>query len=776
MQYIKQKEEMVKLFSLTFTSEKIESDMDTHYMFFPGKSELLKSIFLFFVLFAFINAFGGISEARAGEDKGAILYDFSLQAGPLGPALSDFSAQTGIILQYTTEQVRELQTNGLHGRYTGSRGLDLLLDGTGLRVGAAENGKLPLVSQAGTPEEATTLPGVRVLGQSMESRDISMESVKRNMAKDMADVFKNDSSVVVGGGARNAQRLYVRGVESTNLNITIDGAKQGASLHQHFGDIGSIDPSLLKRVAVQTGSSADAGPGALGGSIRFETVDAQDLLEPGQNLGATIAGQYGSVDNSWLGRASAYARLGDAYGLLAHFSGADRRDYRAGGGDIVENTAGDDYDYFLKFSMLEQAGHSLRLSVDHKRDSGDYIWGGPGSDMGYSATADPVYIDSERTSLVADYRFNPGNELIDSKINLYYNSDSVDNVDSDSKYASDTYGGDLRNTFRFDVGEVRNSLTAGVDSVIEERTSHVSGDKTDDGSHNLGVYLQSRMGYGPARLSFGARLDNYDAEYGSNSYSGSRVSPNAGLEFDIIPELTAFGNYGEAVRATGILPGSWMANIDSDTKFDIDSPEVSKRYEAGLRFSQNGLFLESDDLMLEGTYFDSRLQNVITAVGGRGGVVKEILNSDPLFSKGWEARLGWGFDQYHTTFGYTHVATRDEDGDPVSITRRLAAASGDRMVWDNRFNFLEAWTFGYTLTYVARLSDVPDGEEERPGYVLHAVQAEWQPDFVPGLTLSLAISNLFDREYSEQTSIADSNGYVREEPGQDIRLGVAYRF
>lgn len=50
----------------------------------------------------------------------------------------------------------------------------------------------------------------------------------------------NEPSVSIGGGGRNAQRLYLRGIGGTNLNITIDGAKQGGSLYQHMGDIGVL--------------------------------------------------------------------------------------------------------------------------------------------------------------------------------------------------------------------------------------------------------------------------------------------------------------------------------------------------------------------------------------------------------------------------------------------------------------------------------------------------------------------------------------------------------
>ncbi|MBG0776337.1 MAG: TonB-dependent receptor [Desulfovibrionaceae bacterium] len=701
----------------------------------------------------------------------------TIPAGSLEDALTAFGTQCGLNLDFDAAALAGRGVAGLNGTFAVVEGLALLLEGTGLRAEVEASGRVTLVARSTTAEEETVLPKMTVQGEPIGTHEIPVEKIKRSMAKDMADVFENDPSVIVGGGARNAQRVYVRGVDAVNLNVTIDGAKQGGSLHQHRGDIGAIDPMLLKRVAVQTGSSADAGPGALGGSIRFETVDAQDLLEPGESLGAMVTGGFASADESWTGGGSAYGVFDENFGLLAHFSATDRDDYTVGGGGEAPNTAGEDYDYFMKFSMLERQGHSLRLSAENKRDSGLYVWGSDGSDMGYAASGvDPVYVSTERTSLVFDHRYHENNPLLDTRVNAYYTQNSVDNEDGDSEYAANVLGYDLRNTFHLALGDVLLDLTAGGDGVAEENTAEVSGDDTSNDSHNLGFYIQNRLSYGPARLSFGARLDAYRAEFGEGTIQGSRVSPSVGLEYDLLEDLTAFAGYGQAVRASGTLPGSWMANIDGATKFDVDAPETSQRYEGGLRYRKAGVFRPDGQLNLEGSVFQSRLKNVITAVGGKGGVVKQILNSDPLISKGWEARAGWGFEPFETSLAYTHVITRDANDEPVSVTRRLVAASGDRLTWDSRFRPLESLTLGYTMSYVAELTDVPDGTEDRPGYVLHSVQAEWRPQWVPGLALNLAVHNLADRRYSEQTSILDSNGDALLEPGRDIRLGLTYRF
>lgn len=739
----------------------------SHFRFHPP--------LVMFCLFLTMSSAMALSAYAQDAVQGAT-HRFNIPAGALQGALDAFVEQTGLAVRYDAALIAGVSTAGVQGQMTSRKGLQALLAGTGLEESFSDDGLLTLTPQSGPRGKETVLPTMQVRSESIGTHEIAVDKLRRTLARDMADVFKDEPSIVVGGGARNAQRLYVRGVEATNLNISIDGAKQGGSLHQHRGDMGSVEPSLLKKVAVQTGSSADAGPGALGGSIRFETVDAQDMLKPGKNMGATLRGGYGSVDKSWSGGGTAYGLLDEHFGILANFNGLDRRSYSVGGGAEAMNTAGEDYDCMLKVSMLDLAGHSLRFSAEGMRHSGLYVWGGPGSDMGFSSTASPVYVHSERTSLVADHRFNPASRYIDSRINLYYNDNSVENRDDDATYTAETVGGDARNTLHLKYGAIDNNLTLGMDYVLESDFSKAGGVETDNYSHNIGFYLQNRMSWRTMRLSFGLRLDGYEAEFGENDIAGSRVSPSIGAEYDVLSFLTAFANYGQAVRASGIIPVSWMANINAGTAFEIESPETSQRYEGGLRFHKEGLLLASDTAQLEWTYFNSRMKNIITAEAGMGGVVNALVNSEPLSSEGWETRLGWGFDGYNTSIGYTHVKTRDENGEPVSTSRRLAASTGDRLVWDNRLEVLDSWTFGYTLTYVARLTDVAEGAIQRPGYLVHAVQAGWTPDFVSGLTLTLAVDNLFDRRYSQQTSITDRAGNAAYEPGRDIRFGFEYSF
>ena len=447
------------------------------------------------------------------------------------------------------------------------------------------------------------------------------------------------------------------------------------------------------------------------------------------------------------------------------------------GGLKCPTPMGENHDYLGKISILDLNGHSLRFSAENIKTEGQYIWGYIGSDMGYPTdqSFDSDHIEVERQTYTADYRYEPGNDLINARLNLFFNDNKVTNDTRNTENKSDKTGGDLRNTFSFDLGPTAHKLTVGADFQSETSTGTLdNGSEKENDSSNLGVYLQNRMNLGALGLSFGARLDDYDVDYGSHNFSGDEVSPNLGATYDLIKGLTAFASYGEATRASGVIPGSWMTNIGANTNFNVTEPEKSKQWQGGLRYLGQSLLMADDHLRLSGTYFDTLIKNRIEAAG-RMGVISEVRNGDDLTSKGFELRAAWGLPNFETSLNFTHVTLEDEDGNPMGVVRRVAGASGDRLVWDNRWQPMDQVTLGYTMDLVFRLTDVPEGEPDRPGYVVHNIQAMYEPNWCPNLMLNLVVNNLFDARYSEHTTIYSPWGTV-EEPGLDIRLGLTYKF
>ena len=651
---------------------------------------------------------------------------------------------------------------------------------------------------ADTPAEQAaplaTLPEVKLIGQSAPDAPlpgitrISRETLQRQQAMDMADVFASEPAVSIGGGASNAQRIYLRGVDGANLNISIDGARQGRSLHQHRGDLGGIDPDLLKQVDIQPGPSADAGPGALGGSIRFDTVDAQDLLAPGKRAGATVRAAYASADEVRRGAVSVYGMLGNAVGLLAHVSAVNRDNYRIGGGGDVPNSAGHDRDYLLKLSLLDLAGHSLRLGAARNRNAGLYLFSRVGSDNGYApANAVPTSQRSERHTYTLEHRYQPaGNALLDWKFNLYLNKNALEDVTQARSARTTERGGSARNTAHLSLAGTQHRLTAGADFMDEEGvTDGVLGaailgpGRKSTQARNLGLFVQERMRWQALQLSLGVRHDHYHTAFGPRTVKGGETSPNAGAELELGGGVGAFASYGEAVRASGIIPIGFLTSLDKKSNFNNGKPfrpETSATREAGLQYEGVNALQDGDHLTVRLGYFDTRIANLIEWAG-QGVVYPAYIRNMPetLRSKGWEWKARWQRGGYGTSVGVV-LADTTVGGKPLNPARRVGTALGDRLTWDSQWQVLPGLTAGYTLNAVRRLDDVPKAAVQRAGYVLHDVQLQWQPAALRALSLALAVRNLGDKRYTSHSSLDGGTGNILPEPGRDVRVSANYQF
>lgn len=634
------------------------------------------------------------------------------------------------------------------------------------------------VGAAQAEEKTTQLSKIVVTSQkekTTQTNEIDVEELKRNLAGDIKDIFRSESSIEIGGGSRAAQRIYVRGIEASNLNVTIDGASQGMNHFQHRGNIGGIDPDLLKKVEVQTMLTADQGAGALGGSIRFETVDAQDLLTGDSRAGSIFRGGLSSVDSGDMFGGSVFGQLGEHAGILFNFSRSTFEEYEDGGGNEVVGSEGEDTSLFFKISFLEMAGHSVRSSFQSYKDeglfTGDWTYGD-----GTART--PTRQTRERETLTFDHRFQPYNsKLIDWKFNAYRNESTLER---NGETISDGHGLDVRNTARFAAGGTNHALTLGLDWGKTE--GEEVGNKTQIDMENIGLYLQNHMNISRLMLSFGARFDDYETSFGNVDITGNDISTNVGAEVFLGWGLTGFASRGEAVRSKGVIPIGWLVDIVDNAAINQESdkdsfnkemqPENSTTYEYGIRYSADGLVKMDDQFSAGLTFFDTEIENLIMQYGGWGGTpVSGLYNDDPITTKGFSAQLGWGLKGFKTTLSFTHAVTEDQDGKAIAFSRRKAASAGDTLVWDNFWNLNSTIGLGYTLKHVATLDR---DDIDRDGYTLHNVQVMLTPSFLKGLVFYVAAHNLLDEEYSSHASSGEDDT-ATPEPGRDIRIGMNYK-
>jgi hemoglobin/transferrin/lactoferrin receptor protein len=289
---------------------------------------------------------------------------------------------------------------------------------------------------------------IQVIGQQITGIDsvITADDLDKQQAQDLNDVFRKDAEVSVGGSSGISQKIYVRGLEDTMLNISIDGAEQSGSLFHHQGRL-SIEPELIKQVDVSAGAGrATNGPGALGGAIQFKTKDAHDLLRPTESFGALVKGGYYTNNNGYKVSTSLYGEVTEGLGLLASFSQVEGDNIEDGNGEEQPYTKTDQQMALLKLSGDLNEHNYVSLSYDYRNDDNTRL---NRPHFQPSFKNEPLAQETDRQTITANHLFRSGNFInIDST--LYTTDNRIAHNDHPKWGTSDgtinTVGGKVFNT------------------------------------------------------------------------------------------------------------------------------------------------------------------------------------------------------------------------------------------------------------------------------------------------------------------------------------------
>lgn len=467
----------------------------------------------------------------------------------------------------------------------------------------------------------------------------------------------------------------------------------------------------------------------------------------------------------------------------------------AGHDETIPDTAGEQLSFLVKASLKQKQGHNFSISAESHSDEGEY---NNRANFPWQSNVSPLAAamdqKSNRTSYVLNHQYIGANPLLDIKTRVYFNETSIDYLDDIpnwvDRFSSQGVGGDVRNLFRFKTADFAHQLSLGVDYFKDDTLTEVSNlsDQKEDAS-NIGVFIQDRIQYGIMRLSIGARFDSYETNYANDEkVTGDGVSPNATFEVDATKDLTLSIGYGESIRGANLNQNLWTIPAGSIPGFGLSpdfsadglKPERSKKWQAGANYQTLNLFAVGDQLRLTAKVYRNTIEN-FAKYEMSNGVIHSLYNADgDVESEGYEAQAQWGLGGFNSLLSYNHTTMRDEFGEPFGDspgqTMRKASAFGDKLIFNNRYRIEKLdLEIGYTLTHVAKLSDVAEGSTKKPGYTLHDIAAQWYPLPKDDLSLQLAINNLTDESYSDHTTLF-FDGVGTKEPGRDVRVSVAYQF
>ena len=593
----------------------------------------------------------------------------------------------------------------------------------------------------------------------------------------------------------------MRGVSDRGLNITIDGAKQNGNTFHHNADL-LIDPDLIKAIDVEVGSrSVVNGSGALGGSVAFKTVDAKDLLESGEKIGAKIKTGYASNNSEFSQGLMLFTAPVEGLDFIAAINHKGY-DYGKSGNKRKIGGDGNDLSYLLKLGYSFLDAHRISISREHNEFKGMYPMR---AEFGSWYTGQ-YPVDNrkyERDTTTLKYEYKPS-DLLNLEVTAYNTEHKKDDpvlkilgvktngINAKAKSVVET--GALTQTFRYGAEFYQSKNFNKPDNHYPEKVN------------NYSIYAEDALNFSSLTVTPGIRythheLKSYDGRAGnvkSYTYKYNEFTPALALDYEILKGLNVFASYARVFRGPDVMESMYASsakNFDANKKLKATT---GNSYETGLKY--HGDINEASAYSLSAKYFMTKYKNLI--VDNSSYKIGTPPNTTTIFKRinaggadisGVELLARLNLDALSLAASYTHQKVKYKDR-VVNTERGGYYTSnvigyrdqGDKYTFNAEYAFSRIDTLiGYNLIYFASKNTVSAGDDKNvkiPSYAVSDIYATYAPSSgkFKGLEINAGIYNLFNKTYASQSQrMADYTGnqnYIDWEPGRNFKVNVSYKF
>ena len=640
--------------------------------------------------------------------------------------------------------------------------------------------------------DESVLSGVEVTSSSggYGVDDIKISTRNAGLAK---DVMRDIPGVYVGGTNGMNQKIYMRGVSDRGLNITIDGAKQNGNTFHHNADL-LIDPDLIKAIDVEVGSrSVVNGSGALGGSVAFKTVDARDLLESGEKIGAKIKTGYASNNSEFSQGLMLFTAPVEGLDFIAAINHKGYDYGKSGNGNKIGGD-GNDLSYLLKLGYSFLDAHRISISREHNEFKGIYPFRAEFGSWHNGANVDD-YRKYERDTTTLKYEYKPS-DLLNLEVTTYNTEHKKDDPvlkilgvktnGINAKAKSVVESGALTQTFRYGAEFYQSKNFNKPDNRYPEKVN------------NYSIYAEDALNFSSLTITPGIRythheLKSYDGRAGnvkSYTYKFNEFTPALALDYEIIKGLHAFASYTRVFRGPDVMESMYASRAK---KFEANKDlkaTTGNSYETGLKY--HGDINEASSYSLSAKYFMTKYKNLIVDNNAANGALKRI-NAGGADISGVELLARLNLDALSLAASYTHqnVKYKDRVANPARggyYTSNIIGCrdQGDKYTFNAEYAFSRIDTLiGYNLIYFASKNTVSannDNSAKIPSYAVSDIYATYAPSSgkFKGLEINAGIYNLFNKAYASQSQrMADYTGRqdtIDWEPGRNFKVNVSYKF
>jgi hemoglobin/transferrin/lactoferrin receptor protein len=613
---------------------------------------------------------------------------------------------------------------------------------------------------------------------------------------------------MTGGPRRNGEVPTIRGFSGADVIVLIDGTRQNFG-SAHDGRL-FVDPSLLKEVEVLRGPASSLyGSGGTGGVIELRTVDASDLLDPGEHFGITAGTGYQFGNDEWMARTTLFGQPDEYFEVLGSVVRRKSGSIDLGDGNSLENTSDDIVSGLVKGTLNPAPFHSVEASF--QRFTNDAREPNNGQDPDAADVVDKdILADTFRLTYAYE---NPADDLLDLDITAYHTSFQVDERRRDDNGGGpagevlerdvDTAGLRIDNRSRLALGDSTDlTFTYGGEAYTDEQDGAADGAERDGvpdaQSDFLGTFVQAELamdqpfGVLPGELLVipGLRYDYYHSDSDiAAANSDDALSPRIGVSYMPVDWLMLFSNYAHAFRAptfdeiyvTGVhftiplgagITNSFVPNPDL-------KPQRTETIELGAGVDFEDVLGAGDRIQVKGTYFkiwgDDLIDTTVmqpTPFVDCNPFIPNACNGTTFLDnvphatlQGKELEATYDSPRLRLSLGYSSI-----DGEDSDTNEKLGSLVPEQVTLDTGLKLPEIESIvGWRILAAARFDEVDDPAEERDGYVTHDLYFAWQPTDGPldGLRIDLGVDNIFDRSYARAFTDAT-------EAGRNIKGAVSY--
>jgi hemoglobin/transferrin/lactoferrin receptor protein len=597
--------------------------------------------------------------------------------------------------------------------------------------------------------------------------------------------------------------VNIRGFEgSGRVNTSIDGARQNFRFTGHEAQgFAYIDPSLIAGVDIERGAVSTAGgAGALAGAADLRTLDVQDILLPGQTVGALTSTTWGTNHQRFTGLAAAAAQSAGV-GIAGAVGRRNPTSYENADGVRVPLTFQDLYSGLFKANFQINEENSLRFGgVFYNNDF----------------FANSFYQQVISNTFTAKYAYKPvDNDLIDFKLNGYRNEVTMKygrgatgawtSTSSGRVIDDEGWGFDASNVSRFRIGSVGVRSEYGYEYFLDDVDAYnllqpaQGGGVNPSGKQSIGgLFSETTFSQSIFDLIVGLRYDMYDITgkgtipaLPNNPVTGlpqslpaflavgpysvdkteERLNPKVTLAAQVLPWLQPYVTYSESSRAPtvselltgGVHPGGTSVSFLPNPFLD---PEIQKGWEFGANVRQDNLLNGGDSFRLKADYYTMDVENYIVACGvpfvtgtaasPRNASANYFCNARGISTvQGVELQsmydTGFAFSGLSYTYTKTDLPSQTDGFGAHSFLpeHTLVGTVGVRLLD-------EKLTLGTRVSYFSEsyVGQVNVGAfytaPYMPAYTVVDLFSSYK--FNEGLTTSINVDNLFDESYTPALS------------------------